>query len=620
MATHALALFSLLFLLLLSPSVCQRRSFVIDKAHKCFLKDGQPFQYISGSIHYFRVPRAYWKDRLRKMRLAGLNTVASYVEWSGHEPQPGMFNFLDNYDVVDFCKEVQREGLLLVLRVGPYICAERDNGGLPYWLYSNPTPVKVRTIDKVYMTAVEKWLDKLLPMLKPIFYKNGGPVIALQVENEYGSHGCYKAYLTGLYNMFKKHVGDDVILFTNDYWLGRYPKCGGLPGVPKSANMYNTDNAALVTSAMNKQNPQGCPVFLMELYVAWFTQWGSAMKKANPPQIVKAFKHLMSLNVSVNFYVFHGGTNFGFTAASLFGRPMITSYDYAAPLSEAGDPTDLYYKIRDTIKEFVALPTGDPPVSSPKLNVGAVRLTGGATLVEVMDHFRDNGWLKSYTQNIPITFEKMSQDHGFVMYTSKVSTVRNSRLVVYGIKDRAYVVTSESKHVFGAGTGTATTKIKNGETLTIIVENEGREDFKPGRDRKGITGAVKLGGVTVRGWTMEPVPIVENRDVSLVMQFLENKSSADTPGFFHGTFILPPGRSPIEDTFLDPTGWTKGVAFINGINLGRYWPKQGPQVTLYLPGAFLLPHPEENRLFLLEMEGAPDDRRVKLVDKHVFLG
>ncbi|CAN8004545.1 unnamed protein product, partial [Ixodes hexagonus] len=460
----------------------QTRSFTIDTTNKCFLKDDQPFQYISGSIDYFRVPRVYWKDRLHKMAMAGLNTVASYVEWSGHEPQPGKFHFLDNYDVVQFCEEDQREGalqgLLLVLRVGPYICAKRDNGGLPYWLYSKPAPVYyVRTTDKVFMDAMGNWLDKLLPMLRPMLYKNGGSVIALQFENEYGSHGCNSTYLTALYDMFKKHVGDDVILFTDDYWSGLYPKCGGIKDVPKAANMYNTDSTSLVTAAMNYQNPPGCPVFLMELYVAWFTQWGSASRKANVPQVVKKFKELMIANVSVNFYVFHGGTNFGFTACSLFGTSMITSYDYAAPLSEAGDPTDLYYQIRDAIKEFVALPTGDLPVASAKLDIGAVSLTGGASPVEVMDHFRKNGWLKSYTQNDPMTFEDMSQDYGFVVYTAKIGIVLSTFLFMYGIKDRAYVVTNESKHVFETGIGSAFIKIRQGETLAIIVENVGREDF-----------------------------------------------------------------------------------------------------------------------------------------------
>ncbi|EEC10860.1 conserved hypothetical protein [Ixodes scapularis] len=206
------------------------------------------------------------------------------------------------------------------------------------------------------------------------------------------------------------------------------------------------------------------------------------------------------------------------------------------------------------------------------------------------------------------------------MYTAKAGSVNNPALVVSGIKDRAYVVRNGSIHVLDSKFYTKSIDIKEGETLTIFVENLGREYFRIEKNPKGITGPVTLNGYTVEGWTMEAVPVVENRDVSLVMQFLENRSSPEVPGFFHGRFTLPPGEGLIGDTFLDPTGWKHGVAFINGINLGRYWPKRGPQVTLYLPGAFMLPYPEENRLFLLEMEGAPEKKTVKLVDKHVLNG
>ncbi|KAM7287530.1 beta-galactosidase-1-like protein [Ixodes scapularis] len=434
---------------------------------------------IYGEIDYFRVPRAYWKDRLHKMRMAGLNTIASYVEWSGHEPQPGKLNFVDNYDLVEFCKEAQREDLLVILRVGPYICG-------------------------------------------------------------------------------------------------------------------------------------------------WFLRWGDADEKGTPSKFMDTFKELIRRNASVNIYMFHGGTNFGFSAPSREGSPLVTSYDYNAPLSEAGDPRDLYHKLRDIIKDFAPLPPGDVPVASPKLNIGVVNLTEGVSLMEVIDHFRANGWIKKYEQSIPMTFEDMGQDYGFVMYTAKgkEGLSRNPTLVASGIKDRAYVVTNGSIHVLDSNHNRQILHFKEGETFAIrvFVENLGREFFKIGKDPKGITGRVTLNGHKVEGWTMEAVPVVENRDVSLVMQFLDNRSSPEVPGFFHGRFTLPPGEGIIQDTFLDPTGWKHGVAFINGIHLGRYWPRAGPQVTLYLPGAFMLPYPMENRLFLLEMEGAPENKTVKLVDKHVLNG
>ncbi|XP_040066921.1 beta-galactosidase-1-like protein [Ixodes scapularis] len=603
---------------------CQTRSFVIDKENKCFRKDNQFFRYISGEIDYFRVPRAYWKDRLHKMRMAGLNTIASYVEWSGHEPQPGKLNFVDNYDLVEFCKEAQREDLLVILRVGPYICGERDNGGFPSWLYKTIAPNKFRTTDKVFMDATEKWLGELLPRIKGTFYKNGGSVIALQVENEYGIQMCDSAYMPGVYNIFKKQVGDDAILFTADYWRKKDHNCGGVHGVPKAANMYTSDYVSTVQSQMDSINSQGCPLFLMELYTGWFLRWGDAHEKGTPSKFMDTFKELMRRNASVNIYMFHGGTNFGFSAPSREGSPLVTSYDYNAPLSEAGDPRDLYHKLRDIIKDFAPLPPGDVPVASTKLNIGVVNLTEGVSLMEVIDHFRANGWIKKYEQSIPMTFEDMGQDYGFVMYTAKgkEGLSRNPTLVASGIKDRAYVVTNGSIHALDSNHNRQILHFKEGETFAIrvFVENLGREFFKIGKDPKGITGRVTLNGHKVEGWTMEAVPVVENRDVSLVMQFLDNRSSPEVPGFFHGRFTLPPGEGIIRDTFLDPTGWKHGVAFINGIHLGRYWPRAGPQVTLYLPGAFMLPYPMENRLFLLEMESAPENKTVKLVDKHVLNG
>ncbi|CAN8004543.1 unnamed protein product, partial [Ixodes hexagonus] len=466
------------FLHCVLPSECQTRSFVIDKANKCFLKDNQFFQYISGSMHYFRVPRAYWKDRLHKMRMAGLNTITSYVEWSGHEPQPGKLNFLDNYDVIEFCKEAQQEDLLVILRVGPFICGERDNGGLPSWLYSKSSPAKVRTTDNTFMSAMERWLGQLLPTMKAMFYKNGGPVIALQMENEYGIQMCDSDYMPAVYNIFKKQVGDDVILFTADYWREKDQNCGGVKGVPKAANMYEWDSVGSVESEMDSANSQGCPLFLMELYVGWFASWGQAAKEdSHHAELLDTFKELLSRNASVNIYMFHGGTNFGFSAASRGESRVLTSYDYTAPLSEAGDPTDLYHKIRDTIKDYAKLPAGDVPVASQKLNIGAVNLTQGASLIEIMDHFRANKWLKSATQSDPMTFEDMGQDYGFVMYTSKAGDVSDPSLEVSGIKDRAYFVTKNGSDVLDSTTDKRSTTISKGETLTIVIENLGRDFF-----------------------------------------------------------------------------------------------------------------------------------------------
>ncbi|KAM7287540.1 beta-galactosidase-like [Ixodes scapularis] len=508
-------------------SSSQERSFVIDKENKCFLKDNQFFRYICGQIDYFRVPRAYWQDRLHKIRMAGLNTIASYVEWSGHEPQPGKLNFVDNYDLIEFCKEAQREDLLVILRVGPYICGERDNGGFPSWLYNTIAPGNFRTTDKVFMDATEKWLSELLPRIKGTFYKNGGSVIALQVENEYGIQICQersfvidkenKCFLKD--NQFFRYISGEIDYFRvpRAYWKDRLHKMrmAGLNTIasyvewsghePQPGMLNFVDNYDLVEFCKEAQREDLLVILRVGPYICGerdnggFPSWlYNTIAPGNFRTTDKVFmeateKWLGELlpRIKGTFYK-NGGSVIALQVENEYG---IQIYDYSAPLSEAGDPRNVYHKIRDIIKDFSPLPPGD-----------------------------------------------------------------------------------------------------------------------------GITGPVTLDGYTLEGWTMEVVPVVENRDVSLVMQFLENRSSPEVPGFFHGRFTLPPGEGIIGDTFLDPTGWKHGVAFINGINLGRYWPKRGPQVTLYLPGAFMLPYPEVNRLFLLEMEGAPENKTVKLVDKHVING
>ncbi|KAL1438025.1 hypothetical protein MTO96_048480 [Rhipicephalus appendiculatus] len=303
---------------------------------------------------------AYWRDRMVKMRMAGLNALQTYVEWSGHEPEPGQFNFDAGYNLEAFLDTAADVGLLVVLRPGPYICSERDNGGLPYWLRRLDPQVRCRSSGASYMEAVARWLDVLLPRVRPYMYDNGGPVITVQVENEYGNSGlpCDENYLHGLFARFKRYLGEDVVLFFTDYPTDKAYKCDLASGPLAAREGRSSGN------------------------------------------FLKTFETILEMNASVNVYMFHGGTNFGF-ANGADPLPEPTSYDFEAPLNESGDPTDTYYAIRNITARYLPVPHGPLPVPAPKMNLGLVELGRCRSLDEMFVFWRARDRLKTVTSQFP---------------------------------------------------------------------------------------------------------------------------------------------------------------------------------------------------------------------------
>ncbi|KAL1468177.1 hypothetical protein MTO96_041652 [Rhipicephalus appendiculatus] len=573
--------------------VCaQQRSLVVDHTRATFVKDGQPFRFVAGEMHYFRVPRAYWEDRLYKIKMAGLNTVSFYIEWSGHEPEPQVYNFEDMYDLNAFLEEVKRQGLLAVARPGPYICGERDNGGFPYWLLRDNPKMVYRTSDKSYTAAVDRWFGKVLPMLVPHLYRNGGPIFAVQVENEYGHYGkCDLPYMEHLLNVMESFLGKDLVYIRTDF---------------PNATLYACD----------------------KFYTGWMDYWGYSPSFVKKSKILNTYKSLMTYNASVTFYMFIGGTNFGFKSGKSDSHPLPTSYDYGAPVSEDGDMKSIYYDIRNLTTSYLGhVPEGEMPTNMTKLKIGTVQLNDDISLEDMMEHFRKKGWLQQKKSVDPLTFEQMNHDYGFLMYRTTVNVVTwgTAQLWFPHLRDRAYVRAGGklfSFYNYNVSYETVkhgdTIPVKKGDNLTVLVENMGREDYGVimNTDLKGLNSAF-LNGIKLNNWITEAVPINKDRDISEILRIVRRKGNGTTPGFFHGTFTLKKGQRP-ADTFLDPRGWIKGFAFINGFNLGRYWPVSGPQVTLYLPGVYLRPHPEENQLLLFETEEAPTNRTVMLVDKPIL--
>lgn len=594
------------------------RTFAIDYENGQFLKDGKPFRFVSGSIHYFRVPREYWKDRLYKMKLAGLTAISTYIEWSGHEPESGVYYFGGDYDVEAFLKIVDDLGLLVILRPGPYICGERDNGGLPYWLLREDPKMVYRTSDTNYTALSNRWLDVILPRMVPYLYNNGGPVILVQAENEYGNYKvCDLEYMKRLFEVFRKHLGPETILFRADYPSMVYYNCDYVAdALVAGCVISNTDVNEALSKMAEAQPKKKAPAVVVEFYNGWMDYWGYTRSPTRPDAVMPKFRELMDRNASVNFYVFHGGTNFGFRSATCEGKPLVTSYDYGAPLSEAGDPTPYYHMIRDDIAKYLPVPSGELPIESRKMIIPNIELTESISLFEVMEYFRKRGWLRNATSKDPLTFEELGQNYGFLVYRTKVNFESSgaATLTLIGLRDRAYIFDKRkwSLLYFKEKINETKVTIEKGEELTIVVENMGREMIgKENHDPKGIR-KVMFNGEQMTDWITEAVPITRDKDITELMRLFKEKGEGQVPGFFHGTFKVPEENAPL-DTFLDPTGWRKGVAFVNGINLGRYWPDAGPQVTLYLPAPYLLPYPEENHLFLFELERAPGESERNLV-------
>ncbi|MFE0626164.1 beta-galactosidase family protein [Streptomyces sp. NPDC058864] len=551
-----------------------------------FRLGGEPFRIISGGLHYFRVHPGQWRDRLRKARLLGLNTVDTYVPWNLHQPRPGTFRGDDGLDLPAFLELAQEEGLHVLLRPGPYICAEWEGGGLPSWLLATPG-IRLRTADPRYLAAVDDYLDRLLPLVVPYLATNGGPVLAVQVENEYGAYGEDPAYLTHLQDRLRQG-GVDVPLFTCDQPadLAR----GSIPGVLGTVNFGSRPAQGL--AALREHQGDG-PLMCTEFWNGWFDRWGGVHVVRDAASAAADLDELLSAGASVNLYMFHGGTNFGFTNGANDKhtyRPTITSYDYDAPLDEAGDITPKYLAFRDVLARHTTVPDEPLPEPSKKLNLLGVRLTGNAPLLGSADRLGE-----AVTGPRPLTMEELGQDFGFVLYETALREAGPTLLHFTGIADRAQVFLD------GAPAGVlerelheaalAVTVPDGGATLTVLVENQGRVNYGQGiHDRKGITGTVTAGGTELTGWSSRPLPL----DDLSGLTFTTGGPQPVGPTFHRGRFEV---EQP-ADTYLDLSGWTKGNAWINGFPLGRHW-SRGPQQRLYVPGPVL--RPGTNELVVLEL-------------------
>nr|XP_045002833.1 beta-galactosidase-1-like protein isoform X2 [Jaculus jaculus] len=595
-----------LALLLLSPlPQAEARSFLVDRKNDRFLLDGVPFRYVSGSLHYFRVPRVLWADRLSKMYLSGLNAVQFYVPWNYHEPEPGVYNFNGSRDLIAFLTEAARANLFVILRPGPYICAEWEMGGLPSWLLQKPK-IHLRTSDPDFLAAVDSWFKVLLPKIYPFLYHNGGNIISIQVENEYGSYkACDFSYMKHLAGLFRALLGDKILLFTTDGPEGF--KCGSLQG------LYTTVDFG--PGLLNRVNS--------EYYTGWLDYWGQNHSTRSSPDVTRGLESMLKLGASVNMYMFHGGTNFGYwNGADEKGRffPITTSYDYDAPISEAGDPTAKLFALRNVISKFQEIPLGPLPPPSPKMKLGPVTLKLDGSLLAFLDFLCPQGPIRSF---LPLSFEAVKQDHGFMLYqtylTHTVSEPTQFWVPRNGVHDRAYVM------VDGVFQGVLERNMrpqlfltgKVGAKVDILLENMGRLSFGSNRsDFKGLLEPPIWGRTILTEWKIFPLNVdkLARWWLPLHLQKRPQPQGPSGPTFYSTTFKI---LGSVGDTFLYLHGWTKGQVWINGFNLGRYWTKRGPQQTLYVPRPLLLPT-RSNKITILELENVPNPPQIQFLDKPIL--
>lgn len=583
---------------------------MLEIKNKKFYMNGEEFHIYSGAMHYFRIPQEYWEDRLLKLKAAGLNTVETYVPWNYHEKKQGQFDFSGMLDVEKFVKTAQDLGLYVIVRPGPYICAEWDLGGLPAWLLKDKN-IRLRCWDKKYIKAVENFFRVLLPKLLPYQESNGGTLIAMQVENEYGSFGRDKKYLYWLRDLMKE-LGVTCQLFTSDGENKYFFSGGGIPEEFMVANFggYN-ENRFDDLKMLQPDKPLMCG----EHWCGWFDRYGAKHHTDNAEESLgRSLDGFFKEDASFNLYMFHGGTNFGFSSGANYYDsycPTTTSYDYGAPLSENGAYTEKYFVLRERMAKKLNKELPPLPEDSKTQAIGKVELTQFADLQTVYKSFA-----RRKKSHLPEYMECYDQYSGLILYSTVLKgKYDDTEINAFGVHDIAYIyINGELKHTYDR------TKLKGKELyeesfsvkvpafdgecrVDILVQALGRINYaRRIYDRKGLD-EVYLGGQAIVDWTVYCMDLDTAPDVKYTFE----RSGA--PLFMRGTF------KAVEktDTFVDMRGFGNAIIYVNGFNLGRFL-KRGPQYTFYLPGTLLK---DENEIVVLELEGT-QKKSVTLTDKPIF--
>ena len=570
-----------------------------------FLLDGKPFQMISGEMHYPRVPREAWRQRMHMAKAMGLNTIGTYVFWNLHEPQKGKFDFSGNNDIAEFVKTAKEEGLWVILRPSPYVCAEWEFGGYPYWLEKEQRLV-VRSKESKYLEEYRKYINEIGKQLAGLQVNHGGNILMVQIENEYGSYGSDKEYLDINRKMFID-AGFDGLLYTcdpaND--IGKGHLAGLLPAI------NGTDKPTQIRNLVRQNHDGKGPFYVAEWYPAWFDWWGTQHHTVPAEKYVPGLDSVLSAGISINMYMFHGGTTRGFMNGANYNdrnpyEPQISSYDYDAPLDEAGNVTDKFIQFRKVIAQHLQpgqiLP--EVPSAKPSINIPAINFASETSLFDMLP--------APISYPSPLTFEDLNQAYGYVLYRTTLHDATSGFLKIKDLRDYGIIfINGKRAGVLDRRLRQDSMQIeipKGNVVLDILVENLGRINFGSYllKNKKGITEKVMLNNMELKSWKMYSLPFDSINSIA----FKNSKRTADIPVVKKGTFLL----QNVGDTYLDMSSWGKGVVWINGHSLGRYW-NVGPQQTIYLPVEWLKNGANEIEIFELLK---PEQAILKGVDKPIL--
>lgn len=566
-----------------------------------FYLNDKKIKIISGAIHYFRIVPEYWRDRLEKLKALGCNCIETYIPWNLHEAKEGEFDFSGIKNVSKFIKLAQDLGLYVILRPSPFICAEWEFGGLPAWLLKDDT-MRIRSCHPRFLNAVDKYFTELFKYMVPLQITNGGPIIMMQVENEYGSYCNDKDYLKAIKDLMIKH-GANVPLFTSDGGWNEALETGSIEDVFPTANFGSrTDEQfGALNDFMIKNNIQG-PLMCMEFWIGWFDSWGSEFKRRDVEDATSSLNDILSSG-HVNIYMFHGGTTFGFYNGCNYQdeiTPQTTTYDYDALLTEWGTPSNKYYSFMKVISNYADIPKITLSTEINFENYGEIKLSNKVSLFNTLENLAT-----PIMSNNTLNMEKLDQGLGYILYRSNIGKKRileHAKLI--DCDDRAQVfinqkhIVTQYKETMGENMVLSLDKNEN-NIMDILVENVGRVNYGPKLvsplQRKGIKGGVILDIHFHSGWDHYCLDMENIDKVDFSGDYIEN-----TPAFYEYNFNV----KEKGDTFLHIPDFGKGCAFINGFNLGRFW-DIGPTRYLYIPAPLL--NFGENKLIIFETEGRYQD-------------
>lgn len=587
-----------------------------------FYLDGKPFQIISGSIHYFRVVPEYWRDRLEKLKAMGCNTVETYIPWNMHEPKKGEFCFEGMLDLTHFVKLAQELGLYVILRPSPYICAEWEFGGLPAWLLQEDN-MRLRAYYEPFLRHVREYYDVLFERIVPLQITKGGPVIMMQVENEYGYYGEDTRYMEAMRDMMLER-GVEVPLITSDGPFEETLSCGSIEGAQTTGNFGSRTKERFGVLA---PYTKGGPLMCAEFWVGWFDHWGNGGHMKGNPDSAQDLDDMLAMG-HVNIYMFEGGTNFGFMNGSNYYdelTPDVTSYDYDALLTESGDFTQKYKDFQAVIRKYATIPEITFSTQIKRKAYGEISVLEKVGLFESLEELS-----VPVTDTFPVCMEKCGQNYGYILYHSELRKERNiERIRLWGANDRANIFVDKKplttlydrelaaeydvllggvKKAVDVNAPTENIQQKRrepvafaqGAPIDILMENMGRVNFGPmmEQQRKGITGCVQINGHMHYNWVMYPLPLDNIEKIDFSRGFTKG-----LPAFYHFALEI----EEAGDTFLELPGWGKGCVFLNGFNLGRFW-EIGPQKRLYIPAPLL--KQGKNEVVVFETEGKSSEKLV----------